>query len=45
MLKKLFVLTYGIFFWNTVNFEIFAIVLFSRNFVYAKFHESKTLAK
>ena len=30
---------------NTVNLEIFSRVLFSRNFVYAKFHENKTQAK
>ena len=31
---------------NTVNSEIFARVLFSRNFAYAaKFRENKTLAK
>ena len=29
----------------TVNFEIFARVLFSRNFAYAKFRENKTFAK
>ena len=29
----------------TVNSEIFARVLFSRNFAYAKFHENKILAK
>ena len=29
----------------TVNSEIFARVLFSRNFVYAKFRENVTLAK
>ena len=28
----------------TVNSEIFARVLFSRNFAYAKFRENKTLA-
>ena len=30
---------------NTVNPEIFARVLFSRNFAYAKFGENKILAK
>ena len=30
---------------NTVNSEIFARVLFSGNFAYAKFHEYKILAK
>ena len=30
---------------NTVNSEIFARTLFSRNFAYAKFRENKTLAK
>ena len=30
---------------NTVNSELFARNLFSRNFAYAKFHESKILAK
>ena len=29
----------------TVNSEIFARVIFSRNFAYAKFRENKTLAK
>ena len=29
----------------TVNSEIFARTLFSRNFAYAKFHENKPLAK
>ena len=29
----------------TVNSEIFARTLFSRNFAYAKFREKKTLAK
>ena len=29
----------------TVNSEIFARVLISRNFAYAKFHDNKTLAK
>ena len=29
----------------TVNPEIFARILFSRNFAYAKFRENKTLAK
>ena len=35
----------GLFYiWNkTVNLEIFARVLFSRNYAYAKFHENKTL--
>ena len=28
---------------SNVNWEIFARVLFSRNFAYAKFHENKTL--
>ena len=28
---------------NTVNSEIFAMVLFSRNFAYAKFRENKIL--
>ena len=30
---------------NTVNSEIFARTLFSRNFAYAKFRENKTLAE
>ena len=30
---------------HTVNSEIFARTLFSRNFAYAKFRENKTLAK
>ena len=30
---------------NTVNSEIFARTLFSRNFAYAKFRENETLAK
>ena len=30
---------------STVNSEIFARVLFSRNFAYAKFRENKILAK
>ena len=30
---------------NNVNPEIFATVLFSRNFAYAKLHENKILAK
>ena len=30
---------------NTLNLEIFASVLFSRNFTCAKFHENKTLSK
>ena len=30
---------------STVNSEIFARTLFSRNSAYAKFHENKTLAK
>ena len=30
---------------DTVNSEIFARVLFSRNFAYAKFRENKILAK
>ena len=30
---------------NTVNSEIFARTLFSRNFAYAKFRENKTLDK
>ena len=30
---------------STVNSEIFARTLFSRNFAYAKFRENKTLAK
>ena len=30
--------------WATVNSEIFARFLFSRNFAYAKFHENKILA-
>ena len=30
---------------NTVNSEIFARVLFTRNFAYAKFRENKILAK
>ena len=30
---------------NTVNSDIFARVLFSRNFAYAKFRENKILAK
>ena len=29
----------------TVNYEIFARVLFSRNFAYAKFRENKTHVK
>ena len=32
-------------FWRTVNSEIFARVLFSRIFAYAKFRENKILAK
>ena len=39
------ILSYLIFDPYTVNSEIFARVLFSRNFAYAKFHEYKTLAK
>ena len=31
--------------WDTVDSDIFARVLFSRNFAYAKFPENKILAK
>ena len=30
---------------STVNLEIFARILFSRNFAYVKFRENKTLVK
>ena len=34
-----------VFWFNTVNSEFFARILFSRNFAYAEFRENKTLAK